>query len=236
LIRLAQSDAWLFQISAGCHAIVTQGHYSPVCYSGSFSKSNEFLIMTIKLRMPFKSSERNGFTTPLRLLLATTAVFWMGAAQAEATAAKVTRQPTELRFRDFFSLPIGPTGLDFSDTLKQANGQAVRLVGYMVQQENPVPGRFMLAQRPVQMSEHADGEADDLPAATVLVRLDASQQDWLVPHVRGLVSVSGTLKVGRDEAPDGRVSWVQLHLDAESARSMNASEMAGYLHQRQHAH
>ena len=192
--------------------------------------------MATTFQVPFKAGSQSGFTTPLRLLLATTAAFWMGAAQPQVATAKVPRPLTELRFREFFSLPIGPAGLDFSDTLKLANGQAVRLVGYMVQQENPVPGRFMLAQRPVQMSEHADGEADDLPAATVVVHLDPRQQDWLVPHVRGLVSVSGTLKVGRDEALDGRVSWVQLHMDAESARTMNANEMAGYLHQRQHAH
>jgi hypothetical protein len=220
----------------GCHATVTQGTYSAFCDLDRFRKSNGFFIMTIKLRMPFNTRECNGFTTPLRLLLATTAVFWMGAAQSQATAAKVARQPTELRFSDFFRQPIGPAGLDFSEVLRAVDGQVVRLVGYMVQQDNPVAGRFMLAQRPVQMSEHADGEADDLPPATALIQLDPSQQDWLVPHVRGLVSVSGTLKVGRLEALDGRVSWVQLQMDSGSARSMNAREMAGYLHQRQHVH
>jgi hypothetical protein len=228
--------AQVFWPPIGCHDTVTQGPYSLVCHLDSFSYSNEFFIMTIKLRMPISTNERNSFTTPLRLLLATTAVLWMGAAQAQIAKGAVANMPAALRFGDFFDNPVGPGGLVISNTLRAADGQVVRLVGYMVQQENPVPGRFMLAQRPVQMSEHADGEADDLPPATTLIHLDPSQQDWLVPHVRGLVSVSGTLKVGRDEALDGRVSWVQLHMDAESAHSMNASEMAGYLHQRQHAH
>ena len=184
-------------------------------------------------RLPFVASRQSGFTTPLRLLLATTAAFWMGAAQPQEVSTRVARPVTELRFREFFRLPVGPTGLDFSDTLCQADGQTVRLVGYMVQQENPVPGRFMLAPRPVQMSEHADGEADDLPPATVMVYLDPAQRDWAVPHVRGLVSVSGRLSVSRVEELDGRVSWVRLQLDPDSVRSMSATELSGYLHNRQ---
>ena len=190
-------------------------------------------MMQPRVSLPFNTSRQSGFTTPLRLLLATTAAFWMGAAQPQEVATRVTRQVTELRFREFFRLPVGPTGLDFSDTLRQADGQTVRLVGYMVQQENPVPGRFMLTPRPVQMSEHADGEADDLPPAMVMVYLDPAQRDWAVPHVRGLVSVSGRLSVSRVEELDGRVSWVRLQLDPDSVRSMSATELSGYLHNRQ---
>jgi len=186
--------------------------------------------MKTRFRMPFDRSRHAGFTTPLRVLLATTAAFWMGTAQPQVLTPVASRNVTELRFRDFFSLPVGPRGLEISDTLRRADGQSVRLVGYMVQQESPVPGRFMLTPRPVQMSEHADGDADDLPPATVLVLLDAEQQAWAVPHVPGLVSVSGVLSVGRHEEPQGRVSWVRLRLGPESARSMNAFELAGYLH------
>ncbi len=190
--------------------------------------------MKSRVRLPFNANRHSGFTTPLRLLLATTAAFWMGAAQPQEVATRVARQVTELRFRDFFRLPVGPAGLDISDTLLQADGQTVRLVGYMVQQESPAPGRFMLAPRPVQMTEHADGEADDLPAATVMVYLDPEQRDWAVPHVRGLVAVSGRLSVSRMEEQDGRVSWVRLQLGPDSVRGMNATELAGYLHHRQH--
>lgn len=192
--------------------------------------------MKPRFKLPFTASRHSGFTTPLRLLLATTAAFWMGAAQPQEVAMRVARQVTELRFRDFFRLPVGPTGLDISDTLRQADGQTVRLVGYMVQQEIPVPDRFMLAPRPVQMSEHADGEADDLPPATAMVYLDAEQRDWAVPHVRGLVSVSGRLSVSRVEEQNGRVSWVRLQLGPDSVRGMSATELVGYLHNRQHGH
>ena len=91
----------------------------------------------------------------------------------------------------------------------------MRLIGFMVAQEEPAPGRFMLTPRPVTMSEHADGEADDLPPATVTVLLHPSQADRLVPHQRGLIALTGRLDVGRNEEPNtGRVTWVRLHLDA----------------------
>ncbi|WP_296447982.1 hypothetical protein [Rhodoferax sp. UBA5149] len=193
--------------------------------------------MNIQFQLPLDASRQSAFTTPLRLLLATTAAFWMGTAQPQVLTPVASRNVTELRFREFFRTPVGPTGLDISDTLRQADGRPVRLVGYMVQQENPVPGRFMLAPRPVQMSEHADGDADDLPPATVMVYLDPSQQDWAVPHVRGLVAVSGRLSVSRhEEERDGRVSWVRLQLDPDATRSMNAFELTGYLHKLQHSH
>lgn len=193
--------------------------------------------MKLAFRLPFETHRHSALSTPLRLLLATTTVFWMGAAQPEVTSGtKVSRQVMELRFRDFFSSPVGPQGLVLSDTLRQADGHTVRLTGYMVQQELPTPGRFMLTPRPVQMSEHADGEADDLPPATVMVELDPSQADWQVPHVRGLVSVNGQLRVGRLEDASGRVSWVGLQLGADAARSMNAFELTGYLHNQQHRH
>lgn len=176
----------------------------------------------------------------LRFILATTAALWMGVTHAQtlplAQIAAVRSDVAPLHFRDFFHTPVGPKGVAMSDTLLQANGKTVRLTGYMVQQETPTPGRFMLTPRPVQMSEHADGEADDLPAATVVVYLDAAQQDWAIPHVRGLIEVSGQLQVGRHEAPDGRVAWVRLQLAPDATRSMNAVEVASYLDALQHRH
>jgi hypothetical protein len=156
-------------------------------------------------------------------------------AQTEVNAA-LTRPVLELRFADFFRSPIGPKGLEITDKLQQAHGQQVRLVGYLVQQETPVPGRFMFTARPVQMSEHADGEADDLPPATVMVYLDPQHKDWLVPHVRGLVALQGVLSVGRAQENDGRVSWVQLQLGPDAARHMNAVEMRTLVHSAQHRH
>lgn len=124
--------------------------------------------------------------------------------------------PLELKFSQFFRQPIGDRGLVLSDALQAADGREVRLVGYMVAQEQPQPGRFWLTPRPVRMSEHADGEADDLPPATVTVRLAPAQQDRLIPHQDGLLVLTGRLRVGRAEDETGRVSWVRLELPPDA--------------------
>ncbi len=124
-----------------------------------------------------------------------------------------TPSPELLSFKDFFQWPVGPRGLDIHPRLQQANGQPVRLRGYMVQQDHGSHrGQFLFTPRPVQMSEHADGDADDLPPATVLVKLAPAQSTWVVPHTPGLIELAGVLSVGRQEADDGRVTWVQLQL------------------------
>ena len=120
--------------------------------------------------------------------------------------------------------------------LHQANGHVVRIIGYMVKQEVPTLGRFMFAARPVSMSEHADGDADDLPAALVTVYLNPEQKDWIATHTPGRIALTGLLNVGRLEEGDGRVSWVRLHLAPEATRGMNAFERTNYFHAQQHSH
>jgi hypothetical protein len=170
------------------------------------------------------------------LALATLAALCCTGALAQTLAVQPPTPVTELRFQDFFQLPVGAKGLEISSALRQADGKTVALTGYMVQQEVPSSGVFLLTPRPVQMSEHADGEADDLPPATVLVKLSPEQRDWSVPHVRGLIRVTGVLSVGREEGRDGRVSWVQLQLAPDATRGMNTLEFAGYMHALQHHH
>jgi len=143
---------------------------------------------------------------------------------------------SRLRMTEFFQFPVGPSGLQFSPSLRQAQGKKVALSGYIVQQEIATPGQFLLTPRPVQMSQHADGEADDLPPSTVLVSLPADQMDWMVAYTSGLVEVVGVLDVGRQEGADGRVSWVRLQLDREATRRMNAVEFLSYRHALQHKH
>ena len=130
----------------------------------------------------------------------------------------------DLKFAQFFKTPIGPAGLELSDALRGADGRQVRLVGYMVAQEDAKPGRFWFTPRPVRMSEHADGEADDLPASTVTVLLDPAQKDRLVAHRDGLVALTGTLSVGGFEDETGRVSWVRLQLPAGALETRASAE------------
>ena len=171
-----------------------------------------------------------------KLTLLTCVVFFAGAAYAQTLSATDSTKVVELRFKDFFKMPMGPRGLEITDTLRRSDGQPVSLTGYMVQQETPAVGHFMLTPRPVQMSEHADGDADDLPPAMVLVYLDPMQKGWAVPHTRGLVSLSGVLNVGRHEGPDGRIAWVRLQLGPDAARGMSPVEQALHQHNQQHKH
>lgn len=131
--------------------------------------------------------------------------------------------PLALSFGELFAQPIGPRGLEPSARLKAASGQEVRIVGFMVLREQPQAGRFLLAPRPVSMAEHADGEADDLPPATVTVVLPESQRDRLVVHQRGPVALTGRLEVGPVEDETGRVSWLRLHLAADALAATPAA-------------
>lgn len=118
-----------------------------------------------------------------------------------------------LAFADFFVQPIGPRGLQPTPRLLAAVGQPVQLTGFIVKREQPLPGHFLLTPRPVSMAEHADGEADDLPAQTVTVLLPASQRDRIVAAEPGPVTLSGRLAWGPAEDETGRVSWLRLQLD-----------------------
>lgn len=125
--------------------------------------------------------------------------------------------PLELKFTSFFQLPVGSRGLEIAEALRAADGREVRLRGYMVAQEQPAAGRFWLTPRPLRMSEHADGEADDLPPNAVTVLLDPAQRERIVAHREGPIALSGRLSVGRSEDPaTGRVSWVRLQLAPDS--------------------
>ena len=143
------------------------------------------------------------------------AVICAAAQESAATSANASAAaaPAELRFRDFFRYPIGPAGLEITDVLRAADGQRVRLTGYMVAQEGLLRGHLFLTPVPVTMSEPADGDADDLPAATVLVQMPEVDRDLPLLPARGLLQLTGTLRVGRHEMADGRIVWVRLLLE-----------------------
>jgi hypothetical protein len=172
------------------------------------------------LRLPCRAGER-----PARrffLLIITVSSLWASSATAGGPALDGGSTVQDLKFAAFFRQPVGPHGLEQSESLRSAHGQRVRIVGYMVAQEQPPAGRFLLTLRPVRMSEHADGDADDLPPATVLVMLPPGQRERVIRHHEGLVEVEGRLSVGRAEDDTGRVTWVQLQLDPEAMPSISA--------------
>jgi len=130
---------------------------------------------------------------------------------------------TDLRFEEFLRLPVGRTGLEPTARLLALVGQRVRVLGYVVSEEEPTPGLFMLAARPVTLAEVADGPADDLPPATLYVHMAPADADKLVSHQPGLLVVSGTLDVGNQDEANGRVSFVRLRLDQPLAGAQTAA-------------
>ena len=128
-------------------------------------------------------------------------------------SAPPPREAAELTFSEFFVTPVGPRGLTPTEKLLRLDGKRVRLLGYMVQQERRMPGRFLLTSRPVRVHEEHYGLADDLPPATVHV-LMPSQTDQLVPYTPRPLHLTGMLSVGNREEPDGRISIVRLILDS----------------------
>jgi hypothetical protein len=147
-----------------------------------------------------------------RRLFATVLASGLTAALLPVQAGSGT-EPQQLSFADFHAHPIGPRGPLPSATLRAAHGQRVQLTGYMVAQERPQPGRFILTHTPLVMSEHADGEADLLPASAVVVLMPPAERELVLPHTRGRLQLTGTLQVGRAEHDDGRISWVRLQLE-----------------------
>lgn len=128
-------------------------------------------------------------------------------------------EPVELKFSDFFVSPIGARGLELTKKLRALDGKRVRILGYMVQQEQPVPGRFLLSPLPVKLNEEHYGLAEDLPPTTVFAVLPANR-DKLVPFTPRMMLLTGQLSVGNREEPDGRISAVRLNLEPSQSAPM----------------
>ncbi|MCU0231688.1 MAG: hypothetical protein MUC67_09970 [Acidobacteria bacterium] len=119
---------------------------------------------------------------------------------------------TDLEFRDLYRMPIGPRGLEYSETARGLAGKKVRLLGYAAQSDRPQPGFLILAPYPFVLHEDEYGLADDLPPAVVQVLLPDRPTEP-VPFTPGPLLLTGTLELGALPMPDGRVSHVRLLLD-----------------------
>jgi hypothetical protein len=120
---------------------------------------------------------------------------------------------TDLPLSEVYGLPVGPKGLAPTPKLLSLNGKRVRLRGYMVHEEEPFAGRFLLAPVAVSMAERADGPADDLPPATVFVHLPEFASQKLVKFSHEAISVEGRLDLGAKQETDDRISYLRLQMD-----------------------
>jgi hypothetical protein len=132
-------------------------------------------------------------------------------APAESAAVRPDIE-VDLKFRDFFKMPVGPRGLEPTEKLLGLNRKPVRIRGYMAHQETPMTGVFVLSPLPVEMGDEDESLADDLPPSVVFVHL-AGHSGKPVSYVPGIVQVSGVLSLGPVDESDGHVSHVRLLVD-----------------------
>jgi hypothetical protein len=128
---------------------------------------------------------------------------------------------TELKFADFYTMPLGPRGLECTEWLKQLDGKRVRILGFMVRQTRPAMGIALLASYAITTHEGEYGLCDDLPAATLFVVVPKFR-GIAVPFTPGPLLLTGRLELGRREESDGRVSYVRLVLEPEAAAGTTA--------------
>lgn len=130
---------------------------------------------------------------------------------------------TDLKFREFFQLPVGPRGLEPTEKLTSLAGKRVRIVGFMAHHETPMADTFILSPVPVTLGDEDESLADDLPVSVIFVH-SAQSKGRPIPFFPGLLRLTGTLSVGPHEEADGHVSTVRLQLDPELASLMLAGQ------------
>lgn len=120
---------------------------------------------------------------------------------------------TELDLKEFYKFPVGPLGLEPTQKLLSLKDKRVQVTGYMVKEEEPTAGLFMLAPLPVSMAEKEDGPADDLPPGTLFVHAPPADKNNIIAYRPGLWQLTGILKLGNQEEANGRMSYTRLILD-----------------------
>jgi hypothetical protein len=133
-------------------------------------------------------------------------------ASAAAALPPAPAGVTDLALSDFFA-PIGDRGLEYSEKSRALSGQRVRLVGYMVREQERAPGLFRFAGWPIVVETQGLCVVDDTPPSVAYVIVPSSAT--AAPAWRpGRIVLTGTLELGARAEADGRNSFVRLILDA----------------------
>ncbi len=120
---------------------------------------------------------------------------------------------SDLDWKDLFR-PPGRYGLEYTERARSLDGKTVRLLGFMVRRDKPVPGTLLLTPYPMSLPEREYAQADELPPTTVLVTVP-DRAGQAVPYTPGPLLLTGTLRLGNREEPDGRRFDVRLELDPQ---------------------
>ena len=126
-----------------------------------------------------------------------------------------------LEMGDLFVKPVGPRGLSLTERAKALQGKRVRVAGYMVRQEDPLPGVFLLTREPLAILDH-EGGLSDLPTDHVRVLVPGADGAAAIPFTRRRLLLTGVLSLGNRAEGDGSVSVVRLTLDRADPRRQGA--------------
>ena len=130
----------------------------------------------------------------------------------------------DLSFREFYKLPIGTRGLEPTSKLLSLKDKRVHIQGFMVKEEEPTAGIFMVTSLPVNIPEKEDGPSDDLPGATVFVHMPSEDAEKTLAYRDGMWDLVGTLQLGAKEESNGRISYVRLLLDQDLSTETTESK------------
>jgi hypothetical protein len=119
-----------------------------------------------------------------------------------------------------FRMPVGPKGLEPTEKLQSLDGKRIRIVGCMVKQERAFTDYLILTPTPVEMGDEDESLSDDLPVTALFMHLAPGTAAKALPNVQGLMQLTGTLRLGSHEEPDGHVSAMRLELDAPTSKQL----------------
>ncbi len=146
------------------------------------------------------------------------------ASKNESQPSATLPSATDLSFREFYKLPIGPLGLEPTAKLLSLRDKRVHLQGFMVKEDEPTAGIFMVSLVPVNIPDKEDGPSDYLPGATVFVHMPAEDVAKTLAYRPGMWDLVGTLQLGAKEENNDRISYVRLVLDQAPAQSSAESQ------------
>jgi len=166
----------------------------------------------------------------------------------------------ELKFADFYKMPVGPKGLEPSEKLLGLNGRKVRLSGFFVFEDwstcscpqTPPPtvlspaAACRAAMQPAWMKHVVPGRIMLAPVPTTVSLGHYGLCDDLPPQVAylevaprfgepvfyqpGVFAVIGTLTLGTKEEADGRTSYVHVKVEREENIQRLAATAGGASH------
>jgi hypothetical protein len=150
----------------------------------------------------------------LVLLAASCHVAPLGGARPTVTALRPADHYVRIGFDDL--LQGTGSGIEPTAKLLAADGQRVRVVGFMAQMERPPSDGFYLTRRPLFCDE-AGGGTGDLPPDAIRIQV-LPARSTSIAFIPGPIEIIGILQLGKKEHPDGWVSHVHILLrDPETA-------------------